>query len=231
MLNCSPPDNAAAHADATDPLSKFMVYPRNPRQSAAKTDPIGIIVLAAGASRRMNEPKQLLLFQGKTLLRRAVETAVESICKPVIVVLGANFERAKAEIEDLPVEIVFNPNWQSGLSSSIKIGIENLLRIAPNVAASVMTLADQPFVTAKHLNLFAEKFERSKIAIIAAEYNETLGVPALFSRNIFDDFNKLSGDKGAKQIIKKHRESLSTIALPEAAFDIDTPEDFLKLKQ
>lgn len=193
--------------------------------------PIGIIVLAAGASVRMKEPKQLLIFQGKTLLRRAVETGVESLYEPVVVVLGANFERAKAEIEDLPVEIVINPNWQSGLSSSIKTGIEKLRQIAPNIAASVMTLADQPFVTANHLNLFAEQFDRSKNVIIAAEYNETVGVPALFSREIFDDFKGLSGDKGAKPIIEKHRERLATIALPEAAFDIDTPQDFLKLIQ
>lgn len=208
-----------------------MNYPQNRRKSAADKNQIGIIVLAAGESLRFGSPKQLLQFQGKTLLCRAVETAVESIFKPVVVVLGANFERAKAEIEDLPVEIVFNEDWQSGLSSSIKTGIENLLQIAPNVAASVMTLADQPFITANHLNLFAEKFERSKNTIIAAEYNETLGVPALFSRNIFEDFNELSGDKGAKPIIEKHRESLATIILPEAAFDIDTPQDFLKLKQ
>jgi molybdenum cofactor cytidylyltransferase len=191
---------------------------------------IGIIVLAAGASHRMNEPKQLLKFQSKTLLRRAVETAVESICEPVIVVLGANFERTKAEIEDLPVEIIFNADWQSGLSLSIKTGIENLLKIAPDAAATVLSLADQPFVTANHINLFAEKFEQSKSLIIAAEYNQTRGVPALFSRQIFHDFKELSGDKGAKAIIEKHRATLTTINLPEAAFDIDTPQDFSKLK-
>lgn len=190
---------------------------------------IGIIVLAAGASGRMKEPKQLLRFEEKTLLRRAVETAVQSIYKPVTVVLGANFEKMKAEIEDLPINICFNEDWQSGLSSSIKIGLENLLQIAPNIAASVITLADQPFVTANHLNLFAETFYQSKSPIIAAEYNKTIGVPALFSRQIFDDFNELSGDTGAKMIIEKHRQRLLTINLPEAAFDIDTPQDFLKL--
>jgi molybdenum cofactor cytidylyltransferase len=189
---------------------------------------IGIIVLAAGASRRMNQPKQLLQFEGKTLLHRAVETAVESVCKPVIVVLGANFEMTNAEIEDLPVEIVFNEDWQSGLSSSIKAGIEKVVKIAPAASAVVLSLADQPFVTANHLNLFAEKFEQSNNSIIAAEYNNTTGVPALFSQKVFGDFDELSGDKGAKAIIEKHRRSLSTIALPEAAFDIDTPQDLEK---
>ncbi len=193
--------------------------------------PIGIIVLAAGASRRMNEPKQLLQFEGKTLLRRAVETAFQSIYKPVVVVLGANFEKMRAEIEDLPVEIVFNKDWQSGLSSSIKIGLEHLLKIAPNIAAAMITLADQPFVTAKHLELFAERFDHSNDLIIAAAYNKTHGVPALFASEVFVDFKKLSGDKGAKMIMEKYRERLSTIILPEAEFDIDTPQDFANLQK
>jgi molybdenum cofactor cytidylyltransferase len=192
---------------------------------------VGIIVLAAGASRRMKQPKQLLLFEGKTLLRRAVETAVESDYKPVVVVLGAYFEEIKTEIADLPVEIVFNEDWQSGLSSSLNLGIEKLLRAAPEVGALVVTLADQPFVTAEHLNLLGEKFNRTGKPVIAAEYNQTLGVPALFSRIIFDDFKDLSGDKGAKPIIEKHRESLAAVDLPEAAFDIDTPQDFAGLKK
>ena len=191
---------------------------------------IGIIVLAAGASRKMKEPKQLLEFEGKTLLRRAVETAIESICKPVVVVLGANFEKTFSEIKDLPVEICFNENWQSGLSSSIKTGIENLLEIEPDISAVMFTFADQPFVTAKHINHFAERFYESKSAIIAAKYNGAIGVPGLFAKEIFDDFFELSGDKGAKLILEKRREMLETIELTEAAFDIDTQQDFINLK-
>ena len=207
-----------------------MIYPRQPRKFAAKIKNIGIIILAAGASGRMQEPKQLLEFEGKTLLRRAALAAIESICQPVVVVLGANFEMTNAEIKDLAVEICFNEKWQSGLSSSIKTGIENLLKIEPDISAVMITLADQPFVTANHMNSFAEKFYQSKSALIAAEYNGAIGVPALFAREIFDDFFELSGDKGAKLILEKRREALETIELPEAAFDIDTPRDFIILK-
>jgi molybdenum cofactor cytidylyltransferase len=207
-----------------------MSNPQSPRESAAENNSIGIIILAAGAARRMNAPKQLLKFQGRTLLRRAVETALESIYEPIIVVLGANFEKVRAEIEDLPVAIVFNADWQDGLSSSLKTGIENLLKLSPEAAAVVVALADQPFVTAKHLNLFAEKFLQSKNPLIAALYHETVGVPALFAREVLADFDALSGDKGAKPIIEKHRASLLTIDLPEAAFDIDTPFDLGLLK-
>ncbi len=191
---------------------------------------IGIIVLAAGSSRRMKEPKQLLKFEGKTLLRRTVETAIESICKPVVVVLGANFEKTNSEIKDLPIEICFNEKWQSGLSSSIKTGIENLQIIEPDISAVIITLADQPFVTATHISHFAEKFYQSESATIAAEYNGTIGVPALFAREVFDDFFELSGDTGAKSILEKRRETLETIKLPEAALDVDTPQDFINLK-
>lgn len=197
------------------------------KETAEKT---GIIVLAAGASSRMKTPKQLLDFEGETLLRRAVSAAVESICEPVVVVLGANYEKTSAEIEDLPVEICFNERWENGLSSSIKTGIERLLKIEPEISAAVFTLADQPLVNGNHINLLVEKFHRSKNSIIAAEYNETVGVPAVFARKFFDDFFELSGDTGAKIIMEKRRESLETIELPEAAFDIDTERDFLNLK-
>ena len=191
---------------------------------------IGIIVLAAGSSTRMNEPKQLLEFEGETLLRRAVKTAVESIFAPVVVVLGANFNKTKAQIENFPIEICFNENWRSGLSSSIIKGIEKLFEIEPHAAAVMITLADQPFIQPKHLNRFAEAFYESKNRIIAAEYENTIGVPALFAREIFGEFFKLTGDKGAKAIIKNRRENPATIHLPEAAPDIDTPQDFINLK-
>jgi molybdenum cofactor cytidylyltransferase len=208
-----------------------MIYPRNPRAEAGQNKEIGLIILAAGASRRMNQPKQLLEFEGQTLLRRAVETAVETVYRPVVVVLGANFEKMKAAIENLPVAVVFNEGWPEGLSSSIKKGLEKLLEIAPEISAVLLTLADQPYVTTAHLDRFAERFDQTESPVIAARYNEADGVPALFAREIFDDFDKLSGDKGARMIIEKHRPALSTIALPEAAFDIDTPQDFAKLKK
>lgn len=202
--------------------------PQNPRVEAAENKPIGIIILAAGASRRMREPKQLLEIDGKTLLRRATETALESSCDRTIVVLGANFEKTSAEIEDLPVEIVHNENWENGLSSSIKAGIERLNEILP-FAGALLMLADQPFITAEHLNLLAEKYRdlHSTNQIIAAAYDQTIGVPALFSAAFFDDLVTLSGDEGAKAVIKKHRALVSILNLPEAAFDIDTPQDFL----
>lgn len=191
---------------------------------------IGIVVLAAGASTRMQEPKQLLEFEGKTLLRRAVETAIATDCKPVVVVLGANFNQMLEEIGDLRVDVCHNTDWRKGLSSSLQCGLENLLNLNPKIDAFIATLADQPFVAKDHLLELRNKFLKSKKPIIAAEYNGIVGVPALFAKRVFKEFADISGDKGAKTIIEKHRKSLVTIDLPEAAFDIDTNDDYMNLQ-
>ncbi len=193
-----------------------------------KDSEIGIIVLAAGASLRLGKPKQLLQFQGKTLLRRAVENAVETNFK-TIVVLGANFERATAEIEDLEIEICFNKNWHNGMSSSLKTGLKKLLEIAPNPSAVIITLCDQPFINSQVFNNLAETFEKTNAPIVASEYAETVGVPALFSYSMFDELLNLSADEGARKIIRKHLTSVRKISVPQAEIDIDTAEDYQKL--
>lgn len=190
---------------------------------------IGIIVLAAGGAKRMQKPKQLLQYQGKTLLRRAVETAIATNCEPVVVVLGSKFEKMKQEIADLSVYLCHNADWQKGLSSSIQCGIQSLREVNPNTDAFIVALADQPFVTEKHLQKFIDKYLETNISIVAAKYNETVGVPALFDRKVFNEFDQISGDKGAKMIIEKHLNTLISIDLPEAAFDIDTNDDYVKI--
>ncbi|HMS39340.1 MAG TPA: nucleotidyltransferase family protein [Pyrinomonadaceae bacterium] len=189
---------------------------------------IGIIILAAGASSRLGTPKQLLRFEGKTLLRRAVETAIETNYR-IIVVLGANFERTKAEIEDLEIEICFNKNWQDGMSSSLKTGLKKLLEIAPNLSAVIITLCDQPFINSQVFNNLAETFEKTNAPIVACNYAETIGVPALFSHLFFDELLNLSADEGARKIIKNHLAEVEKISVPQAEIDIDTAEDFQKL--
>lgn len=206
-----------------------MNYTRNQRGAASPK--IGIVVLAAGASSRMGEAKQLLGYQGKTLLRRAVETALESAVETVVVVLGANFERTITEIQDYPVAIAHNADWQEGLASSIKIGLESLLDKDEDVSACLVMLADQPFVTKEHLDMLAKKFlARPGIPIVAAKYENTIGVPAVFSAAVFDDLRSLAGDEGAKKVIKKYGSLVRTVNLPEAAIDIDTPADLEKLR-
>lgn len=204
-----------------------------------KTTGIGVIVLAAGASRRMpNRAKQLLIYKNQTLLRRAVETALASKAAKVTVVLGASSAETSAEIEDLPVSVVLNRDYETGLSSSLVCGLNALLADsehfrtdAETVRAVVVTLADQPFVTAAHINRLIEVFERDNVPLVAAEYNSTVGVPALFSKTLFAELARIKGDKGAKELIIKHLASAAVLPMPSAATDIDTPADFARLSR
>ena len=190
---------------------------------------IGIIILAAGASTRMNgEPKQLLEFEGKTLLRRAAETALSSGLRPVVVVLGANAEKLLPEIKGLPVLPAINENWASGMGGSIKTGLSVLLAENRGIEATILMLCDQPFVTAETLNRLVETFQKTKKPIAACQYSDTIGVPTLFAREMFAELSDLQGDAGAKAVIKKHADIAQTPA-PEAAFDVDTQADFQKL--
>lgn len=177
----------------------------------------------------MGEPKQLLRFNGKTLLRHTTEAATDSGCRPVVVILGANAERMKKEIEDLPLTIAVNEKWAEGMSSSLKVGLTRILEIAPDLSAVVVMLCDQPLITDETISRLIETYKKTKKPIVACEYENTIGVPALFAREMFDELLNLRGDTGAKAIIKKHADKTAKLHAPEAAFDIDTPEDKLRI--
>ena len=185
---------------------------------------VGGLLLAAGGSTRFGSPKQLAEFQGKTLLRRAAEAIAGSGCSPVVVVLGANVEDSLVEISDLDLHPVINSNWQTGMSSSIKAGLVELTSLEPALDAVLFALMDQPLITDEHLSQFAERFQKDRPPIIASVYNGITGVPALFSRELFDELFKLEGEKGARALIRD-RADLVTIPLEEAAVDVDTPGD------
>jgi len=190
--------------------------------------------MAAGASVRMGESKQLLRFEGETLLRRAVNAALQTKCRPVIVVLGAEVERLSEEISDLETPIVFNQAWKEGMSSSIRCGIGALEAITFGKAqAAILMLCDQPFVTSIVINRLLEKYHRTNAAIVASGYgtgnDKTRGVPALFSRPLFPALLQLRGEEGAKRIIMQHASQVSAIISPEAATDVDSPSDYRNL--
>lgn len=186
--------------------------------------------MAAGGSSRLGQPKQLLKFKGKTLLLRAAEGMAASICDPVVIVLGAESEKAAAEIEGLSVVPYFNENWRSGMSSSIRSGLARLIKIEPELDAVLISLCDQPFITSEMLNRFGEKFAATDAAIIAAEYSDITGVPALFSRELFGELSRLEGDKGARDLIRDLTD-IVVINLPEASFDVDAADDLKYLKR
>ncbi len=193
---------------------------------------LGIIVLAAGASRRLGTPKQLLLYGGKSLLRCAAETALASSCQPVVVVLGAYRQSLASELEGLPVRIVENREWEQGMGSSIRVGMEALLtKPAAELEAVLLMLCDQPQVSAQTLNRLLDAHRSTDHPIVASEYGQTLGVPALFSRALFPELARLTGAEGAKQIIQRHRDQAIGVPCPEGLVDIDTPDDYARLRE
>lgn len=186
---------------------------------------IGGLILAAGGSSRLGRPKQLVHFQGKTLIRHAAETLVDSSCDSIVVVLGAEIDGSTSEIADLPINICINHNWQTGMSSSIKAGLKELVKLEGNLSAVVVTLCDQPHITTENIDQLVTEFQQANPRIVAAQYGETVGVPALFSKELFNDLLKLKGDKGARQLIRDNLPFVERIEIEKAAIDIDHPDD------
>ncbi|MDN5287013.1 MAG: nucleotidyltransferase family protein [Mucilaginibacter sp.] len=190
----------------------------------------GLIILAAGSSSRLGSPKQNLLYQGQTLLQRAIQTALTSVChEKVVVVLGANEGVIRPSISDQLVYITYNPDWQEGMASSIRLGITELLRIEPNIKAAILMLCDQPFVDPLLIYQLTEKKADSFSGIIACTYRDTLGVPVLFDASYFPRLLMLQGKEGAKTLIRDFPNDVATIAFPLGAIDIDTIEDYERL--
>lgn len=191
---------------------------------------VGLIILAAGASTRMGTPKQLLTYRGHSFVRHIAEIASASICQPITIVLGAYGERIKPELNHLPLQIVENPQWNQGMSSSIQVGIEALNAVSQNLDAVVITLCDQPLISSQLLNQIVDSYYFTNKLIIACEYAKTLGVPALFSRSLFAELLDLQSTEGAKKIIQKYNDQVFSIPFLEGAIDIDTPKEYEELQ-
>ncbi len=192
---------------------------------------IGLILLAAGASRRLGRPKQLLDFEGTTLIRRSAEAAKNSRCDAIVVVLGSNSESFESELEGLDLDIVYNQFRIDGMGSSIRTGMNRLLETEPDLAAIVIMVCDQPFVSSEIIDKLISKFLDEKKPIVASKYAEIFGVPALFERDLFRDLMDLRGTKGAKTLITKYRGLAAFVDFPKGNVDIDTAEDYSKLLQ
>jgi len=188
----------------------------------------GAVILAAGGSSRFGQSKQLLPFRGKTLLRTIINAACEAGCSPVVVVIGSNDEKIHPELAHAKVIEVRNANWQRGIGSSIRSGVQALIDYAPDVAAILLLVCDQPAVNARVIeNLIATR-ETTKKEIVASSYADTVGVPALFDRSLFERLLSLGDEAGAKSIILQNLDRVAQFAFPEGAIDIDTWEDWEK---
>jgi molybdenum cofactor cytidylyltransferase len=187
----------------------------------------GIIILAAGPSSRLGQPKQNLVYKGKTLLQRAIETAMASICEMVVVVLGANLEFIKPTIANYSVDIVENADWNEGMASSIRTGLKRALQISPDVQSVILMLCDQPYVDTYIVNMLIAT--KTKEGICACAYNDTVGPPVLFDAVYFDELLALTGAEGAKKVMQNNAEKIKFIPFDLGRIDIDTPTDYKNL--
>lgn len=190
------------------------------------TESIAGIILAAGASRRMGQPKPLLLWRGEPFIRRIARTALEAGLAPVVVVTGAHAAGVQAAVADLPVEAVYNPNWESGQSSSVQAGLS---RLPPETAAAIFFLADQPHVPAALVRALVEQHAQSQAPLIVPQIGGRRANPVLFDRQAFPDLMSLQGDAGGRLIFSRY----PTVHVPwpdeNLLLDVDTPQDYKRL--
>lgn len=186
---------------------------------------LGALILAAGGSSRMGAPKQLLEIGGEPLVARAVDAALGSGARPVVVVLGSDSGRVLAPIADRGIVAVHNPDWATGLSSSIRVGMVALLAAEPSLDAVLIAPCDQPDLSAEVILRLASA-HRQGGRIAAARYGGRNGAPAIFGREHFGALAALAGDEGARRLLNADPAAVSAVELPELGADIDTPEDY-----
>lgn len=189
--------------------------------------PVSIAILAAGESSRLRASKQLIKFQGKSLLRHIAEITSTTEASEVLVILGFRESLFRQELSGLKISIVENPNWSEGISSSI---IAATRAVHANSSGILFLTVDQPFVSTELLNRIIHHYQTTEASIVACEYSGTVGIPALFDRSMFPELLQLTGGRGAKDIIVQHRSNSLLIPFPEGEIDIDTPDDLEKLQ-
>ncbi|MDO3627835.1 nucleotidyltransferase family protein [Mucilaginibacter sp. BT774] len=189
------------------------------------------IILAAGRSSRLGMPKQLLKYQNKNLFQHTIDVAKQSPAQPIIVVLGSNADTILKEIDTSGIYVVKNDDWQSGLASTIRSGIQALQTLDSNIDSAILMVCDQPYVTPDLLNSLQDKQKKTGKRIIASQYGQTIGTPALFHKQFFSQLMNLKGDTGAKKIMMQNTDLLATISFPQGSIDIDTIDDYKALEE
>lgn len=191
-------------------------------------DKIPVLILAAGSSSRMEgDIKQLLPFKKTTLLGHAI-TQAKAVSEETFVVLGAHFE-AIYEAISKDTTVIFNPNWESGIGTSIAEGIKQILEKDQEIKAVLIMLADQPLVDANFLQEMIHMFNTNSSKIIATQYGRKLGVPAIFDFSLLVELKDLREDYGARHIIQTHSEEVLGIDPKGKEFDVDNKKNYLEL--
>ena len=187
-----------------------------------------VLVMAAGASTRLGQPKQLVKLGGRPALHRVVASAVSLAGHAVTVVLGAHAREMTHLLAHSPASVVVHRGWEEGLGSSIRFGVASL---PPACSAVLIVLGDQVAITVDDLKRLAGAWGGEESVIAASVYDQHVGVPAIFPRICFPELAELRGDQGARMVLERNHYRLARVPTPNAALDLDTPEDLAALTQ
>jgi molybdenum cofactor cytidylyltransferase len=190
---------------------------------------IALLILAAGESKRMNGIKQLLPWKNTSLLGNAIEQALQSKGDQVYVVLGAHANEIAPTIAHYNIQTIENPSWKNGLGKSIAAGVQYIKENERQCDAILITLADQPLLTADYYNRLIDHYVQKEAKIIASETNSKPSVPALFDALYFDKLSQLHQDQGAKEILLAAQKEVYRLPATANLIDLDTPSDYEQL--
>jgi molybdenum cofactor cytidylyltransferase len=194
------------------------------------TAPAAAMLLAAGASRRLGQPKQLLTLNGEPLVARMARLAREAGASPVIAVLGAEHEVIRRALPPGLALPVVNNRWEEGIASSIHAGLDALDAHAAETSGVLILACDQPRLTSEHLRALLAAFDDQTVPTVATSaYAGVVGVPAVFPRAIFVELRALSGDKGARSLLAHSTVPIISVPFPGGEIDIDLPADLPQL--
>jgi len=189
---------------------------------------ITLILLAAGKSSRLGSPKQLLMYKGKNLMQHSIDMTV-TLGLDIVLVLGAFRDQILEQVNTFDAKIIENEEWNEGLSSSIRKGLEGVLSSNPDTEAVILVLCDQPFLSAEILKQILEKYHDTGLPIVHCRYGEASGPPTLFHRSMFPYLMELKGSQGAKKVVKTYPDKVALVDFADGKWDIDTMEDYQHL--
>lgn len=190
---------------------------------------IPILLLAAGSSSRMGQPKQLLSWGEQTLIEHQILTLLKTD-NPVNVVIGSNSDLVISVIEKFPVTIFINTGWENGMGSSISCGIRQVIQKSPDANGVLITLLDQPLLTASYFEKMLSAFlPGSRQILVSRSASGWTGVPVLFDQCYFKELSELGNDEGAKKVFKRHEKSIIFLDGGELLEDMDTPLAYQQL--
>jgi molybdenum cofactor cytidylyltransferase len=188
------------------------------------------ILLAAGESTRYGQPKQLLDWKGQPFVHAVAKTALQGGLAPVLVVTGANAQQVESAVNGLDVTVIRNENWKTGQASSIRAGIESLVKpSSPKTGGAIFLLADQPQITTSVLRALLEKHAEELFPIVAPMVMDRRANPVLFDRATFPDLLTLEGDVGGRAVFHKHPVEYLPWHDDRLLLDVDTPEMYQRL--